>query len=429
MRLVEGGSPALGDGEGKGYVEVGDGLAVKAWSVSHGHCMQNHSHKGSGTSSRYGSMDAASMSPNMGNLGPASAGVATTLPSHTSRRLSHFSSPTPHGLPQLFPQQQQQQQRRGSFQSTSQAVAAANAGGQTPPHPGASQPSAETVCVTDSSAYFIRDMATGREVLIFGDVEPDSISVLPRNSRVWQEAAPKIVAGKLAAIFIECSYDNSQSVDRLFGHLTPRFVIQELADLAAEVNDFRFSEGGQREEGGSAESVDSIAAAAAAAPQNQKKRKRQSQGAMPPRKVTGPIRIPPSDGGDAAHSSTAKAPYSAGSDDAVSPRSLRPRRHDERADSSSRIATPTAHLSLEETGAGPGGTVGPVTPASTAPMSPPAGQLPLKGLKVVIIHMKEKLDDGPPIEDLVLTELLQHEEEAQLGCEFIISRPGQDLYF
>lgn len=32
MRLVEGGSLAIGDGEGRGYIEVCEGLSVKTWS-------------------------------------------------------------------------------------------------------------------------------------------------------------------------------------------------------------------------------------------------------------------------------------------------------------------------------------------------------------------------------------------------------------
>lgn len=33
MRLVEGGSLAIGDGQGRGYVEVCEGLSVKTWSI------------------------------------------------------------------------------------------------------------------------------------------------------------------------------------------------------------------------------------------------------------------------------------------------------------------------------------------------------------------------------------------------------------
>lgn len=83
----------------------------------------------------------------------------------------------------------------------------------------------------DSTAFFVREGLTGdnKEMLFFGDVEPgeqrprprfdtlhmadltlnttaDSISKRPLNYNVWKAAAPKIVAGKLCAVFLECSY-------------------------------------------------------------------------------------------------------------------------------------------------------------------------------------------------------------------------------
>lgn len=53
---------------------------------------------------------------------------------------------------------------------------------------------------------------------------------------------------------------------------------------------------------------------------------------------------------------------------------------------------------------------------------------PLKGVKVVVIHMKDKLNDGPPIGETILEQLLEYEKEAQLGCEFIISKMGMPVY-
>ena len=97
----------------------------------------------------------------------------------------------------------------------------------------------EIECVYDSCAYFIRDQATGKEILIFGDVEPDTVSLSPRNRKIWSEAAPKIVAARLGGIFIECSFDNSVTVERLYGHLAPRYLIEELKVLAEEVEIFR----------------------------------------------------------------------------------------------------------------------------------------------------------------------------------------------
>ncbi|KAL4975667.1 cAMP phosphodiesterases class-II-domain-containing protein [Aspergillus desertorum] len=91
----------------------------------------------------------------------------------------------------------------------------------------------------ESSAFFLRDQKTGVEIIIFGDVEPDSISLNPRNRRVWEIAAPKVASGTLRAIFIECSYADSTEDVYLFGHLCPRHLVDELSVLAARVADIK----------------------------------------------------------------------------------------------------------------------------------------------------------------------------------------------
>ncbi|KAI3328269.1 cAMP phosphodiesterase class-II [Ustulina deusta] len=332
MRLVEGGSPALGEGDGKGYLEISDGLGVKLFSVSHGHCIERHPHRGSSVSSRYGSFDTSAVTASPRGV-PGSTAAS--------------------GPSSLF---------RGS------------AAGQ----------EKETICVYDSSAYFIRDNATGREVLIFGDVEPDSMSLSPRNLGIWQEAAPRIANGNLAAIFIECSYDNSQTDDRLYGHLTPRYVIQEMQALAATVEM-------ARQNPPKLEST--------------KKRKREGE-----RGRNG------ADGAGAGHG---------GEDRPISPKSTRPVKKGPSSATfgpeysgvdTPHIATPTAEMSLTDLEAD-------IAHAMQVPQFANA----LRGLKVVIIHVKEKLVDGDPPRDTILAELQEADEEAQLGCEFIISSPGQSF--
>ncbi|GKT88722.1 cAMP phosphodiesterase class-II [Colletotrichum tofieldiae] len=148
-RLVEGGSPAIGDGESKGYLEIADRLAVKAWSVSHGHCMEKHPHRGSTSSTatplRYPSVDAASVaSPRILPYGAA-----------------HSTAPIP----------------RAS------SVA---------PEPQAS------ICVYDSSAYFILDLATNLEILVFGDVEPDSLSLSLATWEYGRRLRPRLRQGNSA---------------------------------------------------------------------------------------------------------------------------------------------------------------------------------------------------------------------------------------
>ncbi|GAA5961834.1 hypothetical protein JCM3765_004089 [Sporobolomyces pararoseus] len=90
-----------------------------------------------------------------------------------------------------------------------------------------------------STAFFIRNEQTQAEFLFYGDVEPDSISCDPRTRKVWESAARKIVDSKLNVIFLECSYPSSQPKDKLFGHLSPPFVIEELEVLAHLVQEER----------------------------------------------------------------------------------------------------------------------------------------------------------------------------------------------
>ncbi|KAH0432367.1 cAMP phosphodiesterase class-II [Colletotrichum camelliae] len=335
-RLVEGGSPAIGEGEAKGYLEVADRIAVKVHAVSHGHCVERHPHRGSTSSTatplRYGSVDAASVAS-----------------------------------PRILPYNMVNTARNHSIV------------------PGELQAS---TCVVDSSAYFILDLATNQEILVFGDVEPDSLSLSPRNYLVWQEAAPKIVSGQLGAIFIECSYDESQSVDRLFGHLKPSFLIEELRNLAQEVENAR----------------DVL--------HPSRKRKRVADTDTIPRRRTGGAfgRLASGDESPISPKSVARRALSA---DISHVPPLPPAAT---SVESPHLTTPTQELSLREAELG----------VSESEDGHPSG-LPLKGLKIVIIHVKERFD-GRNIRNVILNELQAHEEVAQLGCEFIVSRQGQSIY-
>lgn len=90
-----------------------------------------------------------------------------------------------------------------------------------------------------SSAFFIRHDPTEQEFLFFGDVEPDTVAKKPLTIDVWRAAAPKI-PHRLNTIFIECSYPSGRTDDCLYGHLTPEHLVQELENLAREVNKAKF---------------------------------------------------------------------------------------------------------------------------------------------------------------------------------------------
>lgn len=328
MRLVEGGNIQFGDGESRGYIEVCDGLAVKAWSVSHGQCANKHRGNGGGNSDRHDS-------------------YGDSLSRRTSQ---HATTPT------------------------------ALQHGQNYAHPG------DMMRAVDSSAFFLRDDHTGKEVLIFGDVEPDSLSMSPRTLQVWNDAASKIAAGLLIGILIECSYDNSQSDETLFGHLSPRHVIAELRVLADKVKALRPAE----------------------QEPSARKRKRQSNGF---KMHEDPPPIEP-------HSSRrGRTPSLCGRKTRRS--TISPGTPARRESDDSEMARPTRDLridvpaSISEAGAG---------------YPPFSSSRPLQGLQVIIIHVKETLKDGPEPGETILAQLEQAEREEGFGCTFQISEAGSSIW-
>jgi cAMP phosphodiesterase len=217
-RLIEGGNPRLGSGESRGYVSVCDGLATKCWSVTHGRCQRRN--------------------PSLSHQHSDSFGWNPSEYNFPSRRMSRMSDD--HGYFAAVAQQQQQQsQNIGSASYPAGALPMSMPAG--PPTPGGPGGAASAAGLMESnhmfepvssSAFFIRNDTTGHEILIFGDVEPDSVSMTPRNHVVWDDAAWKIVDGTLKAIFIECSYDDSVRNEDLYGHLCPRHLVAELTFLA-----------------------------------------------------------------------------------------------------------------------------------------------------------------------------------------------------
>lgn len=478
-RLVDGGSLAIGDGEAQGYLEVAEGLSVKACSISHGSPIESTppAHRGSqssaaatGTPVRHASFDASSSLP------PRHYSVACPpYPPHQSQQPQQ---------PQQQQQYQQQQPQQQQYQQHCQPpipprstvnlpptprnrIASCPYVIQQPPTPNCLDappppppPHPPAVPVYDSTVYFLRDSATGSEILVFGDVEPDALSSFPRNLSTWKEAAPKIARGALRAIIIECSYDDSQCTDRLFGHMKPSFVMEELRTLAQEVDMVR-----RLSNAGSSDSVPSGKEAAAGGgvgdtgvQGSHKKRKRLQvdcdSATVSARRKTGPLFT---SGGGGGGGDTKGRPDS----EAVSPKTVRSRFNSHQDDGvgsapqkeqelppprsgtgTPHIATPTAELSLKDVIARDFG-------RSTFPSSPQLSSVddgvdgaestlgagtttarkrrPLEGLKVIIIHVKDKLD-GVDQGAKILKELQMHEDEAQTGVEFVLSYSGQSIY-
>ncbi|MEI7587936.1 MAG: 3',5'-cyclic-nucleotide phosphodiesterase [Chitinophagia bacterium] len=81
----------------------------------------------------------------------------------------------------------------------------------------------------ESTAFLIRNK--NNYVLYLGDTGADVVEKSKQLDALWQAIAEKIKAGQLKAIFIEVSFDNSIPDKSLFGHLTPRLLMQEMISL------------------------------------------------------------------------------------------------------------------------------------------------------------------------------------------------------
>lgn len=233
------------------------------------------------------------------------------------------------------------------------------------------------MATVESSAFFLRDHRTGDEIIVFGDVEPDSVSQEGHNKLVWEAAAAKIASGKLRAIFIECSYNDSTDDKYLYGHMCPRHLVAELSVLANKVMNARNGTSGN------------------------KKRKRDSIG------------------------------MSGISSEQVSPRSKRTQSMSEQAVPRSQPSDYFEIPAIPKTGIpdyGDGGDHADVLETPDPESWVDTKPLPLEGLKVYIIHIKENLTDGPPPGEQILKELKEHGLKAHLGCEFFLPDPTEGIW-
>lgn len=353
QRLKEGGDPMVGEGEARGYIDVCDGLSVKAFSVSHGVCTKTpptHQHRGSISN---GQDLAAALNGN----------TIVTEPANMTRSLSINDGSAP-GTPGAH-------QHRHSLFNIFQ------------PH----QYHPASPCVVDSTAYFLRDEETAKEVLMFGDVEPDSVSISPRNERVWAEAARKVVGKTLKAIFIECSYTDAVADETLFGHLCPRHVIAELQVLADMVHEWKVDQ------------QDS----------NKKRKHSVANGSVDGTRKRS--RGQASDTSRTSHDADSVARH----EEALSPRAAAARNvsavpHHMLPAQTHRTTRLSGHINSKSDG--------------------PA----LSGVTIVIIHIKDTFKDGPPVSETVLQQLQEHEEALKesgvpLGCKFVISKCGESYEF
>jgi cAMP phosphodiesterase len=81
-----------------------------------------------------------------------------------------------------------------------------------------------------SSAFLLRN--NDNYILYFGDTGADELEKSNRMESVWKEIAPLVKEKKLKAIFLEVSYPDEQADNKLYGHLTPKWLMHEMEALA-----------------------------------------------------------------------------------------------------------------------------------------------------------------------------------------------------
>ncbi len=81
----------------------------------------------------------------------------------------------------------------------------------------------------ESTAFLLRN---GDSYLLYlGDTGSDTLEHSDKLHLLWQAVGPLVKSKQLKAIFIETSFPNTQPDKSLFGHLTPRLLMLELARL------------------------------------------------------------------------------------------------------------------------------------------------------------------------------------------------------
>jgi cAMP phosphodiesterase len=81
-----------------------------------------------------------------------------------------------------------------------------------------------------STAFLVK--SDNNYILYLGDVGADEIEKSHNLQNLWEAVAPLIKAKQLKAIMIEVSFPNEQPDKTLFGHLTPRLLMNEISVLA-----------------------------------------------------------------------------------------------------------------------------------------------------------------------------------------------------
>ena len=81
----------------------------------------------------------------------------------------------------------------------------------------------------ESTAFLVE--SDSDSLLCFGDTGPDAVEKSTRLHDVWAAVAPLVRQHRLKAILIESSYTSDRPDNLLFGHLTPKWLMNSLHEL------------------------------------------------------------------------------------------------------------------------------------------------------------------------------------------------------
>lgn len=82
----------------------------------------------------------------------------------------------------------------------------------------------------ESTAFLVK--SDDNYVLYLGDTGSDAIEQSDRLQKLWLQVAGLIKTRQLKGMFIEVSYPDEQPIDKLFGHLTPTLLMNEMQLLS-----------------------------------------------------------------------------------------------------------------------------------------------------------------------------------------------------
>jgi len=80
-----------------------------------------------------------------------------------------------------------------------------------------------------SSAFLVRN--NNSYLLYLGDTGADEVEKSNQLEQLWRAISDKVIEHSMKAIFIEVSFDNAMPDKSLYGHLTPRLLMQEMKVL------------------------------------------------------------------------------------------------------------------------------------------------------------------------------------------------------